>query len=286
MNSSATETDIKRLGIIAGSGNLPLRLIRACEERGIEVFIVAFAGQTDPAILKGRNHVITRIEKFGHIVRSLRDHDIRDIVTIGGVRRPSLAELRPDWAAMKIVMRHALMSKGDDGALRALRREYERAGFVFHGIHKFVSELLAEPGPVGARMPSPEDMIAIARGVTAARAIGRLDIGQAVVVQQGIVLGLEGVEGTDELIRRCAAYKRKGRGPILVKLCKPQQDMDLDLPTIGPDTVHLCAHAGMAGIAVEAGRSLILDPQDVAEIADKYGLFVTGLGPDEADHDA
>ena len=281
------EGDIRRLGIIAGGGKLPLRLIIACEQSGLEIFIVAFEGQTDPAILKGRPHIVTRLGAAGRIMRALKDHEIRDIVMIGAMKRPSLAELRPDMKALGIVLRNGLKrGVGDDGLLRVLRREFEAEGFRFHGVQKFVTDLLAEPGVAGRHKPDKADMTHIRRAAAVARAIGEMDVGQAVVVQEGVILGVEGAEGTDELIRRCAAYKRNGRGPILVKLCKPQQDTALDLPTIGPDTVNLCAHAGMAGIAVEAGRSLILDPGDAAALADRSGLFIVALTPEDMAGDA
>lgn len=279
---AAAPHDITKLGIIAGGGRLPLRLIIACEQRGIEIFIVAFEGQTDPAILKGRPHIVTRLGAAGRIIRSLKDHGVRDIVMIGGMRRPSFAELRPDLKALGIVLRNGLKrGVGDDGLLKVLRREFEREGFRFHGVQRFVTDLLAEPGVMGRHKPDKNDMNAIRLGASVARTIGRLDVGQAVVVQESLVLGVEGAEGTDELVRRCAAYRRRGRGPILVKLCKPQQDTALDLPTIGPDTVNLCAHAGMAGVAIEAGRSLILDMDDVIAIADRLGLFIVALTPEE-----
>jgi hypothetical protein len=107
--------------------------------------------------------------------------------------------------------------------------------------------------------------------------MGSLDIGQAVIVQEGIVLGVEAVEGTDELINRCAGLKRQGRGGVLVKTSKPRQDENFDLPTIGPNTVSLCAEAGLAGIAVQAHYSLLIDPQEIADIANKRGMFVMGI---------
>ncbi|MBU0800041.1 MAG: UDP-2,3-diacylglucosamine diphosphatase LpxI, partial [Alphaproteobacteria bacterium] len=263
-------------------------LIIACEQKGIEVFIVAFDGQTDPAILKGRPHIVTRLGAAGRIINTLKSHAIRDIVMIGSIRRLTFAELRPDMRALGIVMRNGLRARGvgDDGLLRVLRQEFERDGLRFHGVQSFVADLLAEAGILGRHKPDKNDMAQITRGIKVVRALGALDVGQAAILQEGIVLGVEGAEGTDEMIRRCAAYRHKGRGAVLVKLSKPQQDTALDLPTIGPDTVNLCAHAGMAGIVVEAGRSLILDPQDVVALADKNGLFIMALSAAEVAGDA
>lgn len=280
---------IERLGIIAGGGRLPLRLVIACEQAGMDIFIIAFEGQTDPALLKGRAHIVTRVGAVGRVMRTLKERDVRDIVMIGGLRRPSLAELRPDFKALGIVIRNGFLRRrglGDDALLRVLRGEFERNGFRLHGVQRFVADVLAEPGILGRHKPGARDRDNIRRGVAVVRALGALDVGQGAIVQEGIVLGVEGAEGTDELIRRCAAYRRKGHGGVLVKLCKPQQDVALDLPTIGPDTVDLCAHAGMAGIVIEAGRSLILDPQDVAEMANKHGLFIVALTPEELSRDA
>jgi DUF1009 family protein len=278
--------DIERLGIIAGGGKLPLRLIIACEQAGIDVFVVAFEGQTDPAILKGRNHIVTRLGAAGRVINTLKAHEVRDIVMIGSIRRPTLSELRPDMKALGMIARQGMKGLGDDGLLRALKKEFESVGFRFHGVQRFVTDLLADPGILGRHKPNKDAEADIRRAIRVVRALGRLDVGQAAIVQEGIVLGVEGAEGTDELIRRCAAYKRKGQGAVLVKLCKPQQDTDLDLPTVGPDTVNLCAHAGMAGIAVEAGKTLILDPQDVVTLADRNGLFIAALTPEELDRGA
>lgn len=271
--------EITRLGVIAGGGNLPARLVTTCERKNIEIFIVAFEGQTDPALLEGRPHIVTRLGAAGRIIATLKNHNINDVVMIGSIRRPSFAELRPDMRALQIVFRNGLLARGlgDDGLLRVLRREFERDGMRFHGVQKFADDILASPGVWGRHKPNKTDQEQIERGIEVVRALGALDVGQGAIIQEGIVLGVEGVEGTDELIRRCATYKRRGRGAVLVKLCKPQQDRALDLPTIGPDTVRICAAAGMVGIAVEAGRSLVVDPQEMISLADKMGLFVVGL---------
>jgi DUF1009 family protein len=264
----------QRVALVAGSGHLPARFLMACESKGIDVFVVALDGQTDPHILTGRQHMMTRIGAAGKIIQTLKAHDFMDIVFIGAVRRPSLSEMRPDLRTAGFFLRLGLKAVGDDGLLQAVRKELERDGFRLHGVQKFMQDSLSVAGSVGRVKPGKAEWAGIAHGATVAREIGRLDIGQSVIVQEGLVLGVEGVEGTDELIRRCARYKRKGHGPILVKATKPQQDRDLDLPTIGPDTVQLCADCGMAGIAVEAGNSLIIDPETVAELADKYKMFV------------
>jgi len=279
--SSLAVNSIGCLGIIAGGGDIPRLLLHACDAAGQDVFIVGFEGQTDPEIMEGRNYMMTRLGAAGQIFNTLKAHGVNDLVMIGYIRRPSLAELKPDMRTAQFFARLGLRALGDDSLLKALREELEHEGFAIHGIQKFVKDLLAEPGDIGRHKPKKPDWVAIERGIEASQALGKLDIGQAVIVQEEIVLGVEGAEGTDELIKRCAGYKRKGRGGVLVKTCKPQQDQDFDLPTIGPQTVRLCAQTGLSGIVVQAGKSLLVDREQIAKIADEHGLFVTAVNMEE-----
>jgi hypothetical protein len=130
---------------------------------------------------------------------------------------------------------------------------------------------------LGKVTPDDQAQQDIARGLSVVKALGEADVGQAVIVQQGIVLGVEASEGTDALIARCAALKREGPGGVLVKLAKPQQDDRFDLPTIGPETIAAAAKTGLSGIAIEAGRSLVIDRDKVRQLADEAGIFVVGL---------
>jgi DUF1009 family protein len=271
------ESSIVRLGVIAGGGSLPGQLLRACDRKGIEPFIIAFDGQTDVSILKERRYLLTRLGAAGLIINTLKSQNIRDLVFIGSIRRPSLKEMRPDLRTLKFYTRLATHALGDDGLLKAMKKELERDGFRLHGIQSFADDLIAQAGPIGACQPKESDFIDIKRGLEIIRTLGVLDIGQAVVVQEGLVLGVEAAEGTDELIRRCGRLKRAGRGPILVKTSKPGQAEDLDLPTIGPDTLINAAESGFSGIVIEAGRTLLSEPERIAALADKAGIFVIGI---------
>jgi len=267
----------EKLGIIAGGGDLPARLVRSCEEQGIEVFIVAFEGQTDPALTEGREHLWSRLGAVGTIIQTLKNHDITDLVLIGSIRRPTLAELRPDMRTAAFFSRIAFKSLGDDDLLIAVRKELESEGFRIRGVHHYVQELLMPRGVLGSVKPNKQDEVQIQRGVSVTQVLGSLDVGQAAVVQEGIVLAVEGIEGTDALIQRCKHLLRKGRGPVLVKTCKPQQDKDFDLPTIGPDTVRNAYESGFQGIAVHAGNALLLDKEEVIELANRCKIFVVGV---------
>ena len=172
---------------------------------------------------------------------------------------------------------------GDDGLLSALVRALEDEGFRMVGADDVVSDLLAPQGPLGAVAPEAEAKADIALGIDVALALGALDVGQAVVVQQGLVLGVEAAEGTDALIERCGGLRRAGPGGVLVKVKKPGQDRRVDLPTIGVSTVTAAAAAGLSGIAVEAGGTLVMDRSAVAETADRVGVFVIGVPvPDDS----
>jgi DUF1009 family protein len=198
-------------------------------------------------------------------------------VLVGPIQRPSLVTLRPDLRGAQLLARIGMRALGDDGLLKAVRDELESEGFRLIGAHEVLREAMAPEGALGTVAPDAMALTDVAFGMTVARQLGEFDIGQAVVVQQGMVLGVEAVEGTDALIARCAALKKDGPGPVLVKRAKPQQDRRLDLPTIGPDTVTRCAEAGFAGLAVEAGGSLVLDRAQIVARADAAGLFVLGV---------
>ena len=266
-----------KLGILAGSGELPLRVIDACRAAGRPVFVLGFSGAADPERFREVPHATIRLGAAAEGLRILRQNGVEELVMAGPVRRPSLASLMPDWRAAKFFARIGLRALGDDGLLSAIIKELEIEGFRVVGVDSVLGGLIAPPGPVGRIEPDPQANRDIARGLEVVRALGALDVGQAAVVQQGIVLGVEAVDGTDALIARAGELRREGLGGVLVKLAKPGQERRADLPTIGVRTVEACARAGLRGIAVEAGASLIVDRAAVAAAADAAGLFVIGV---------
>jgi UDP-2,3-diacylglucosamine hydrolase len=274
---SGSPSPAAKLGILAGSGELPVRLIDACRSVERPFFVLAFEGEADPAMLTEVPHAWVRLGAAGEGLERLRREGVSELVLAGGVRRPSLRSLRPDWRAAKFFARIGYRALGDDGLLSAVVKELEREGFRVIGADTLLGSVLMPAGPVGRHAPPDDQALAdIEHGFRIARAIGALDIGQAVVVQQGLVLGVEAIEGTDALIARCGALRREGPGGVLVKASKPGQERRADLPTIGSRTVKAAAAAGLRGIAVEAGAALILDRRKVADLADREGLFVIG----------
>lgn len=268
------------LGIIAGSGPLPRRLIDSCRAKGRDVFVVAMRGAAEPETVKNVAHAWCRIGAAAAALEMLRSNGVTDLVLAGGIRRPSMASIRPDWRAAKFFAKVGYRMLGDDGLLSAVVKELEIEGFRLIGAHELLDDGAAvAEGALGQVAPSAEAAADIERGIRIARAIGGLDIGQAVVVQQGLVLGVEAIEGTDALLRRCAGLRREGPGGVLIKLQKPGQEGRIDRPTIGAQTVTLAAEAGLQGIAVEAGATLLLERDEVIRAADQAGLFVVGVRP-------
>lgn len=265
------------LGIVAGGGDLPRRLIDACRARGRPFFVIAFPDQTDPATVADVPHAWVRLGAAGEALAALRAQGVGQLVMAGRIRRPSLAALRPDAFALKVFAKAGLAAFGDDGILKALVRVLEEEGIAVIGPEAILSDLLATEGVYGRVTPDDAARADIAKGIAVARALGALDIGQAAVVQQGLVLGVEAIEGTDALIARCGELGREGSGGVLVKVKKPEQERRADLPTIGPDTVAHAARAGLRGIAIEAGGALVVDRLKVIADADAAGLFVVGV---------
>ncbi|WP_419901595.1 LpxI family protein [Kiloniella sp.] len=268
-----------KLGILAGGGRLPSQLIKLCEETNREVFLVAFKGQTDPETATDVDHMWTRLGAAGKILKKLKDEQVKELVMVGPVKRPSMAELRPDWRALQFFAKIGAKSLGDDGLLRSVISAVEDEGFLFRGVDDLLSDLLATEGIYGSIGPNEQAYEDIKRGVEVAKAMGRVDVGQSVVIQQGLVLGVEAIEGTDALLSRCGELKRGGEGGVLVKLKKPEQERRADLPTIGVETLKSAFNAGLKGIAIEAGGALVVDRDALVNMADKHGLFVIGINP-------
>lgn len=274
-------TPNRKLGIIAGGGSIPKMLVEHCRKNGREFFVLAIEGNAEADLIDNNDipHQWIRIGQAGTGFKRFAQEDVKDVVMIGTIRRPGFKDLIPDMRTTAFFAKLGLKSIGDDGILRALVKEIEDEGMTVRGIHEVMSELLVKEGILGRHKPDKQAREDMRRGLEVATELGRLDVGQAVIVQQGLVLGVEGIEGTDELIRRCGGYRRKGDGGVLVKLRKPQQDMRVDLPTIGTRTIERAHETGLRGVVVHAGNGLIVNEAEVIRLADKYGLFVMGVNP-------
>ncbi|MCA3382706.1 MAG: UDP-2,3-diacylglucosamine diphosphatase LpxI, partial [Roseomonas sp.] len=226
------------LGVIAGGGTLPLRVVQAASAMGRPVHVVVLEGHGDPAAFAAQSHVTLRWGLAAQMLAWLKQQGVREVVLAGTVARPSLLSLRPDTASMKLLGRIGRAAfNGDDSILRAVMKVLAEEGFDVVGAQALLAGLLPEAALLAGPMPDDVARADIARGLAVCHALGAVDVGQSVVVQQGLVLGVEAIEGTDALMLRAGALKREGPAPILVKALKPAQSTLADLPTIGPKTV-------------------------------------------------
>jgi DUF1009 family protein len=275
-------TDRRTLGIIAGGGTMPGRVAAAARAAGRPVFIVGLEGYAEPAVLTPYPHALVRLGAAGRIIELLRANGCQDLVLVGPVRRPSLMHLRPDAEGAKLLARVGRAAfAGDDGLLKAVVRVLGEEGFAVIGSHEIMTEVLGPRGLLTTTAPDAQALSDIARAVAVARALGAADVGQGCVVQQGLVLCVEAIEGTDAMLQRAGLLRRPGVGGVLVKLVKPGQDRRADLPTIGLGTIRAAADAGLRGVAFEAGGTILAEREASVAAADRAGLFLLGLDPRE-----
>lgn len=273
-----------RLAIIAGSGFLPYYVAEAARQAGETPFIIRLKDDTN-LDWSGFESITISVGDVASLGKALAAQRIDRVVLSGGVsRRPEWREIRPNLkmiAKMPSIIR-TLLSGGDDTVLQMVIGLIEAQGARVIGAHEIAPGLLASTGAFGTLAPGEDDQRDIDRASKAALALGALDVGQGAVSVGGRIVALEGVEGTDAMLARVAALRAEGRissrrKGVLVKLCKPQQDIRADLPTIGPSTIENASKAGLAGIAVEAGRAFVLDREAMLRAADEAGLFVCGI---------
>lgn len=278
-----------RVCIIAGGGNLPGAIAEGLLSAGIKPFVLMVEGEPDAGSgLERYDHETIALEDAPSLVARLRRRGITHVVMAGEIkRRPRVAAMRPGIGLLRFVpsLIRAL-AKGDDGLLRFVVEWLEKSGFKVVGAHEIVPDLVAVEGVLGKNVPSESDWRDIKAARIAAETIGALDIGQGAVAIGGRAIALEGIEGTDAMLERVRDLRDHGRlagrkRGVLVKCAKPGQEARTDLPSIGPRTVIGAHAAGLAGIAVEAGHSLVLNGPDMIAQADALGLFVIGLPPKE-----
>jgi DUF1009 family protein len=270
-----------KLGILAGRGELPRRVIAACQRADRPCFVLAFNGQTDPETTDGVAHAWVRLGAAGEGLAALRAAGVTDVVMAGAIRRPSIPAMRPDARMAHFLAKAgAAALRGDNDILAAAVRELEDVeGFRVVPLESVLHDVMVPLGPLGQHAPDAAAWDDIRRGVQAARALGVLDVGQGVVVQGGLVLAVEAIEGTDAMLARAAGLRRDGPGGVLVKMVKPAQERRADLPTIGVATVEAAHRAGLRGIAIEADGAVVVGRAETVARADALGLFMVGVEP-------
>ena len=261
----------------------PVEVAAEARRAGREPFLIGVVGSTD-APIDAFPHVWLRMGEIGKLFAALRERAIGEMVMIGAMTRPELADLRLDWGAVKRAAELAqLFRRGDNGLLVGLAAIFEREGIRIVGAHEVAPRLAAPAGCLGARQASPEDQSDIALGARLLEALSDFDAGQGAIVAAGRVLAIEAAEGTDAMLARVAGLRSGGRlrykGPagVLVKAPKRGQDLRLDMPAIGPQTIQGAARAQLRGVALAAGRVLVVERERCAREADAAGLFVCGF---------
>lgn len=277
---------VSRVGIVCGGGVLPFAVADAVIRGGREVFLIAIEGFADAERVGRYPHQWVGFGQYGLTRKRLRENDIRDVAFVGALIRPSLFDIRPDWRgllALPAVFK--AFRGGDDHLLKSFAGIFEREGFRIVGLDTLAPEILFPVGDLARRKPGDKARADIDLGFSVLRAISPFDIGQGVVVIEGHAVAVEGIEGTDGLLARIVDLRRQGRlkapprSGVLVKAPKVGQDMRFDLPSLGPNTIEGLAAAGLGGVAVAAGHSVVAEPETLVALADRHDLFVTGLSP-------
>lgn len=260
-----------KLGIIAGSGLLPIMIAKDYKNRS-DIFIVSLENYANAEDFTEYNSEIFNIGKVGKILKYFEVHGVEKLIIAGAVKRPNLSNLSVDMKGA-ILLTKILKSKflGDDALLKILAGYIESHGFTIKSPLDYVN---IDNKIHTKKTPNKQNLHDIEYGIEAGKKLGELDIGQSVIIENGLVLGVEAAEGTDALIERCSIYKKTEDAAVLVKMIKPNQDERLDVPVIGVDTVINVAKAKMAGIAVQKDKVIILDQAEVTSQADKLGLFI------------
>lgn len=264
-----------RIGLIAGNGRFPIIFADNARKLGLRVSAVAHEGETEPELERhvDRIHWI-KIGQLNKLIRAFKDDGVRQAVMLGGIKKTHVfTTVRPDFRTLALATRLALWR--DDDILRELAAELEREGITICESTFGLEGILVEEGPLTARRPSKKEWEDIRYGWDVARDIGRLDIGQCVVIKDRVVIAVEAVEGTDGAIKRGGELAKEGA--VVVKRCKPQQDLRFDLPAIGPRTIEVMASVKAAVLAVEAGKTVILDRELLVEKAQAAGIAVVGI---------
>ncbi|MGH6827679.1 MAG: LpxI family protein [Rhizomicrobium sp.] len=271
------------LGIVAGRGDLPRAVAESAKARG--VFVVALNGLCGPWV-DGFAHEWVSLGEPGRAMKALSRAKAEEVLLAGKVARPKFSDLALDAKGMMLMPKVlAAAREGDDALLRLLVRLFEDEGFRAVGVAEAAPGLVVQSGPLGRYRPNGGHERDIARAFAIVRALGALDVGQAAVVCEGLALAVEAAEGTDAMLARVAQMKDSLRGTpekrrgVLAKALKPTQDARTDMPVVGVETLNRVGESGLAGIALETGKCLIVEKPKVAEIADRLGLFVMGIKP-------
>jgi DUF1009 family protein len=265
---------MERVGLIAGSGSFPLLFAEEVRRLGYSVIAVAHTGETLPVLESKVDKIFwIRVGQLGRLISNLKQEGITRAVMAGAIKKSRFfTNVRPDLRAIRILRQ--LKERKDDFVLRAVADELEKEGIVVEGATKYVPSLLAAPGVLSRRRPRRQERDDLEFGFRVGREIAHSGVGQCIVVKRRAVLAVEAIEGTDRTILRGGRY---AKGAIVIKVCKPQQDLRFDLPTVGPDTIQVMQEAGAACLGIEVGKTVMLERTAMIAQADAAGIAIVGL---------
>lgn len=275
-----------RLGLLAGAGQFPMMFAQAAREQGHYVFGVGVRDMASPELAKLCTHYeTTPLGRLGRPIRLFRRAGITQAVMAGKIEKTvlfhpfRLLRMLPDWHALRMWYRHAARDKKDDTLLMAVIQEFGNAGINFGSALDFCPNLLVKHGFLTRKKPSTSQWKDIHFGWDLAKEMGRLDVGQSVVIKDTAVIAIEAIEGTDRCIRRAGELCRAGF--TVVKVAKPRQDMRFDVPTIGPQTLRTMYECGGKVLAIECEKTIVLDQPEVIRLADKFGIAIVAVSAAE-----
>jgi len=271
------EIKIPKLAIIAGNGSIPFYLIEECKKIGREYCLIIIEGHGKELSVKYNPDYIVSLAKMGRAVKYVKNIGIKHILMVGGVKRPSLKNIIPDLWTAKFLTTISSKVSGDNSVLSKLTKALEREGFIIVAPEEVLPNLICPKGTLGKVKPNQQNNEDISTGYRIAKIIGANDIGQSIIIENGLVIAVEAAEGTDRMIKRSLNLKKEKKAGVLIKVIKPMQDKRIDRPVIGIDTIKAVKKAGLDGIALESNEILILNYSDVILYADEEGLFVEGI---------
>ncbi len=261
-----------KIGLIAGSGKFPILIAETAAKKGLKIIAVAHKGETDPELEKKVSSITwVGLGQFGHLLEAFKLSGVNKVLMAGGINKTNMFKnLRLDLKGMAIAGK--LLVFHDDDILRAVANELEKEGISVVSSAIYLPELLAPEGCFTKRRPSKEELTDIEFGWEMAKELGRLDIGHCVVVKRKTVLALEAIEGTDKAILRGGELAHKGA--VVIKVCKPDQDLRFDLPAVGLNTIRTMSRVKASTLAIESGKTLVFDKEAMIRFANELGISI------------
>ena len=265
---------MKKIAIIAGGGNLPKIVFNSLKERGIEVLIIGIKNNYKYKNLN-KDTLEVKLGSLNLIFKILKNNKIKNIIFAGSIKRPTLKDLSLDFKAIEFLRKNRIENLGDDKLLKSISNYFENNGFRFIKWNKYCPNLFSTSKFLTIKKPTKIAYENLEKGIKIFKYFGKSDVGQSMIIQNKIILGLEAIEGTNNLIKRCYNYKRKGDLGILLKLKKFKQDERFDLPAIGVNTIKLLHKYKYEGIFIQNKYCLIIDKEKVIDLANRYNLFIS-----------